>query len=166
MLKGPTPHLPFLFRLASLRTRRGCRHINGISALHATTYELQVALDFEFQLVIVDTTTTDTTAAPSTVLDDTLGFYWRVCGIDSAGAGQYSAVSFFTTGTLLDVKGASTNPKAFALYQNYPNRQPDTVISYQIPVTGKMSLKVYNLLGRSSDALRRNSESRQLHPHV
>jgi endo-1,4-beta-xylanase len=148
MLKGPTPPSPILISPGIITNAPRLPTYQWHSALHATTYELQVALDFEFQLVIVDTTTTDTTAAPSTVLDDTLGFYWRVCGIDSAGAGQYSAVSFFTTGTLLDVKGASTNPKAFALYQNYPNPfNPTTVISYQIPVTGKMSLKVYNLLG-------------------
>jgi hypothetical protein len=106
-------------------------------------------LDFEFQLVIVDTTTADTTATPRTVLDDTLGFYWRVCGIDSAGSGQFSGVSFFTTGTLLDVRGASTNPKEFALYQNYPNPfNPTTVIGYQLAVNSFVTLRVYDNIGR------------------
>ena len=149
MLKGPTPPLPILISPGIITNAPRLPTYQWHSAIHATSYELQVALDFEFQLMIVDTTTADTTATPSTVLDDTLGFYWRVCGIDSAGAGQYSAVSFFTTGTLLDVKGASTNPKVFALYQNYPNPfNPTTVISYQLAVNSFVTLRVYDNIGR------------------
>lgn len=39
-------------------------------------------------------------------------------------------------------------PKEFALHQNYPNPfNPNTVISYQLPVTGNVSLKIYDILG-------------------
>jgi len=40
-------------------------------------------------------------------------------------------------------------PERFELFQNYPNPfNPTTVVSYQLTVDGKVSLKVYNLLGQ------------------
>ncbi|MDP3829944.1 MAG: T9SS type A sorting domain-containing protein [Ignavibacteriaceae bacterium] len=41
------------------------------------------------------------------------------------------------------------NPETYALYQNYPNPfNPATVIKYQIPQDGIVSLKVYDILGK------------------
>ena len=105
-------------------------------ALYAKSYELQVALDFNFQIVVFDTTTADTTATPNAVLDDTLRFYWRVCGIDSAGAGQFSTVASFVTGTVLDVKGANTSPAGFCTVPKLSEPvQPDN--SHQLSVSSK-----------------------------
>jgi hypothetical protein len=41
------------------------------------------------------------------------------------------------------------SPNSFYLYQNSPNPfNPNTVISYQLPVTIKVLLKVYDILGK------------------
>lgn len=41
-----------------------------------------------------------------------------------------------------------SNPEGFTLAQNYPNPfNPSTKISYQLPVAGNVTLKIYNLMG-------------------
>ncbi len=50
--------------------------------------------------------------------------------------------------------GISNLPKAFALYQNYPNPfNPSTTIHYEIPNSGLVTLKIYDVLGRESATL-------------
>jgi photosystem II stability/assembly factor-like uncharacterized protein len=45
-------------------------------------------------------------------------------------------------------------PVSFTLFQNYPNPfNPSTTIKYQIPVSSKVTLKVFNLLGNEIAAL-------------
>ncbi|MCX6169350.1 MAG: T9SS type A sorting domain-containing protein [Ignavibacteriales bacterium] len=62
-----------------------------------------------------------------------------------AGANILTKVDFNPT----DVKETESIPTSFKLNQNYPNPfNPETVISYQLPISGKVHLSVSDLLGR------------------
>jgi hypothetical protein len=56
---------------------------------------------------------------------------------------------------LTDVNESKLNvPKDYSLFQNYPNPfNPTTVIKYQIPKSGFVSLKVYDILGNEVGTL-------------
>ncbi|MBE0569983.1 MAG: T9SS type A sorting domain-containing protein [Ignavibacteriaceae bacterium] len=85
-------------------------------------------------------TTTEPKSYSFTDENVTTGMYkYRLKQIDFDGSSEFSneievAVDF--------------TPKEFVLYQNYPNPfNPNTVISYQLPVSGDVILKVYDVLG-------------------
>jgi probable HAF family extracellular repeat protein len=49
---------------------------------------------------------------------------------------------------------SSVNPGGFVLYQNFPNPfNQSTKINYQLPVSGQVTLKVYNLFGKEIKTL-------------
>jgi hypothetical protein len=67
-------------------------------------------------------------------------YIYRLKQIDNDGTYKYSQETEVTVET----------PGSYALNQNYPNPfNPSTVIRYSLPVTGAVSLKVYDVLGKT-----------------
>jgi hypothetical protein len=57
-------------------------------------------------------------------------------------------------GIFTSVEGIESTPSSYALDQNYPNPfNPSTKISYQLPQSGFVSLKVYNAIGKEVTTL-------------
>ncbi len=121
-------------------------------ALNAESYHLQVATTSAFAAadIKVDVMSTDTAEVISDTLLANTTYYWRVSGINLGGEGAFSSVAHYTTGTTVNVDNAvSQIPKEFALMQNYPNPfNPTTTITYDIPKSAFVSLKIYDVLGR------------------
>jgi len=86
-------------------------------------------------------------------LDNALPQSWRVSSM------------YGTPGKLNDVYTKTENespvfPSEFALYQNYPNPfNPETVISYQLSVLSKVTLKVFDVLGKEITTLVNEEQS-------
>ena len=57
-------------------------------------------------------------------------------------------------GSIVSVESEMTVPEKFVLYQSYPNPfNPVTTISFELPYTGDVSLKVFNILGQEVETL-------------
>jgi len=64
-------------------------------------------------------------------------------------AGLFTGLKGKADTTLVSVKPEGTLPAAFAVSQNYPNPfNPETKLKYQLPMSGKVTLKVFDILGR------------------
>ncbi|TAK56303.1 MAG: T9SS type A sorting domain-containing protein [Bacteroidetes bacterium] len=65
------------------------------------------------------------------------------------GKGSISITDPNVTGVKIEVSGEQLLPEKFELMQNYPNPfNPITVFSFQLPVSGYVTLKIYNVLGQ------------------
>ncbi|MCL4551355.1 MAG: T9SS type A sorting domain-containing protein [Bacteroidetes bacterium] len=110
--------------------------LNGIS-----TNWVQQGVD---NIGLVDVESIDTRDLDGTVI------------VGTFGNGVYSATGFVT-----DVQNQNNIPIGYALNQNYPNPfNPSTVINYQLSMNGKVTLKVYDVLGREVKKLVDEYQSR------
>ncbi|NMB82224.1 MAG: T9SS type A sorting domain-containing protein [Ignavibacteria bacterium] len=119
------------------------------SSKSATSYQLQLSTNSVFATVDRDTTVTDTLCQMKPLTANTR-YYWRVSAKNDKGASDYSVTASFITGDrIVSVNQSNEIPERYSLSQNYPNPfNPSTVIKYSIPVSGMVSLKVFDLLGR------------------
>lgn len=119
----------------------------------ADSYRLQVARSFDFALIVVDSSgIVDTTYSSLQTLSNTI-YYWRLTSTNALGTSLWSPIWRFRT-VVTSVTQTPGVPTEFALTQNYPNPfNPLTTIAFSIPEEVKVSLVVYDLLGRKVDVL-------------
>ena len=75
--------------------------------------------------------------------------------MNNYGASLYSETGYFISPNFTLVKQSDyTMPRKYSLSQNYPNPfNPSTIISYSVPKSSMVSIKVYDALGREIETL-------------
>jgi hypothetical protein len=117
------------------------------SASNASTYEIQISQDINFNTLFIDTTGLTDTAFTYHFKNFTSTFFWRVRGNNIIGAGQWSAAMAVSLISGID-KPKNTLPVAYELFQNYPNPfNPSSKIRFALPKNSNTKIVVYNLLG-------------------
>jgi hypothetical protein len=78
----------------------------------------------------------------------------RVTSLNHAGLADASDRAFTIMGGVTAVAGQHNSADCFRLDQNFPNPfNPTTVIGYSVPVSGRVTFSLYDILGREVRAL-------------
>ncbi len=121
----------------------------------ANEYELVISTDANFSEDTDQFTLTDRMYELND-LGEGITYFWRVRAKNTHGNGDWSQTWSFNTGvsTSNEPSESMHNPSEYVLSQNYPNPfNPTTQISYILPKAGKVTLVVYNLLGKEIESL-------------
>jgi photosystem II stability/assembly factor-like uncharacterized protein len=116
----------------------------------ATSYHLQLSASATFITSLVDDSSLTATSRPVGPLSLATTYYWRVQARNDGGLSPLSTTRRFSTirTTSVDQLGGGI-PGEFILGQNYPNPfNPSTAISFQVPATSFVTLRVFDLLGK------------------
>jgi hypothetical protein len=122
---------------------------------YATQFRLQVALDSLFNNKVIDTQKANIHGYQSAnVLVLNTNYFWRVRFFNSVGGGAWSDTWHFKTAPTSLTIVESGIPKAFKLYNNYPNPfNPATKIKFDIPFQTNVRLTIFDINGREMKTL-------------
>ncbi len=131
----------------------------------ASSYDLQVATDQDFNSMIVDETElSSATYTPEDNLGSEELYFWRVRSDQFGVKSDWSDVFSFTTELTTSVSEDTDLPRKFTLKQNYPNPfNPTTTIEFTLPHTSDIKLEVFNIVGQRVATLA--NETRQAGVH-
>ena len=136
-------HTRYSFLRKNILSETAINHY--IDSIHTLVNEAQVRHYQRWPILGIDVGTPEVDPQPTTFDGEITKFKnWistRLTWLDANMPGKASQ------GT--GVQDRVETPNFFVLSQNYPNPfNPTTVINYQVPVAGHVSVKVYDLLGR------------------
>jgi hypothetical protein len=109
-----------------------------------TGYKIERKEFGELNFVEIFTTLANSTNYSDATVSNKKNYIYRIKGFNEDGYSDYSNES----SVLVGIDAEEKLPSNFNLSQNYPNPfNPSTVISYQLPMDGNVTLKVYDMLG-------------------
>jgi hypothetical protein len=121
------------------------------SVTGATSYNIQLATDVNFNNIIYSSNPTGTShTIPAGNLALNTLYFWRVRGNNASGFGGFSSTWNFRS-TLVGILSNVTVivPTEFKLYNNYPNPfNPATTIKFDIPENTDVKIKVFDMTGK------------------
>lgn len=118
---------------------------------YASSYRVQIANDSLFTSLVKDTSSVvqDSLRISPGILLSNVKYYWRVNATNISGTGIWSSVwNFRINQTGINQIGYGI-PEIYSLEQNYPNPfNPVTKIRFAVTISGFITLKVFDILGK------------------